>query len=681
MATSIEEYYNSINVDEEIKKLQKEDKKTENQLVTTENNDSSNNITMAEAGAVGTVGDVVASAAVGAADTITYIIDLPFMLTDALDKGGKFLFEKAAEAAGFEQNETQEMEQSYADKILSERKKVRLGKYLRENFLTYDTDTKIGEYARSIGEFAVGGIFGKSAKAAQTLTKTGALSGIVKQGVTDVANDEAIGTGVGVLTNIGLDFYKLKKGNTAVLTKHIIPDNVKETKEVQKYAKDLGMTLKTSEASGKASVIKMDGTIESSIIGNKVVDKFWENRPRELKNFITNWGKSMGFITKNKAMSEMDLFAQMKTAAVKLDDMSKQAWLMNGGNQIKNFNFKTSEINNLVKSLNNTITENPSASKELIGILKHQIKILEKSKGNGQTLQNVYKTFRDTSNANFEGAKFLDKGIYAKLGGVVKETLKTNKDWVKANDKYSKFMIGFNNNLTKGSKTKIFDDLSDARFSENPENMGKLFKALNDPSLSKTDIINFTKAINKSKVPNLLENTMSVYFKSKFNIASADGMKDGLNAGTIMYNSIMKNEQTKGNFTEMLYQLAKTKDASVKYKDIEKSVMMFGKVLKASGKSGKAGSTTSANLNMKEIMESNPGSSAIEFLRLGENINKWFKGRAFTKSSNAIAEAMVSDKGIDALLELAAGWKDQAKLISYARSVILSNAAVDQAMN
>ena len=164
MATSIEEYYNSINVDEEIKKLQKEDKKTENQLVTTENNNPNNNITMAEAGFVGTVGDVAASAAVGAADTITYIIDLPFMLTDALDKGGKFLFEKAAEAAGFEQNETQEMEQSYADKILAERQKVRPGKYLRENFLTYDTDTKIGEYARSIGEFAVGGIFGKSDK-------------------------------------------------------------------------------------------------------------------------------------------------------------------------------------------------------------------------------------------------------------------------------------------------------------------------------------------------------------------------------------------------------------------------------------------------------------------------------------------------------------------------------------
>ena len=662
-----------------LKNQEEEIKKETNQLV--DNNNPENNITVAEAGVVGTASDVVVSGAVGALDTVTYLVDLPFVLTDALDKGGKFLFEKAAEAAGFEQNETQEMEQSYADKILAERQKVRLGKYLRENFLTYDTDTKIGEYARSIGEFAVGGIFGKSAKAANTLAKTGAVSGVVKQGVTDVANSEAIGTGVGVVTNIGLDLYKLKKGNTAVLTKHIIPDNVKETKEVQKYAKDLGMTLKTSEASGKASVIKMDGTIESSIIGNKVVDKFWENRPRELKNFITNWGKSMGFITKNKAMSEMDLFAQMKTAAVKLDDMSKQAWLINGGNQIKNFNFKTSEINNLVKALNNTITENPSASKELIGILKHQIKILEKSKGNGQTLQNIYRTFRDTSNANFEGAKFLDKGIYAKLGGVVKETLKTNKDWVKANDKYSKFMIGFNNNLTKGSKTKIFDNLSDARFSENPENMGKLFRALNDPSLSKTDIINFTKAINKSKVPNLLEDTISVYFQSKFNIASADGMKDGLNAGTIMYNSIMKNEQTKGNFTEMLYQLAKTKDASVKYKDIEKSVMMFGKVLKASGKSGKAGSSTAGNLNFQELMRENPVSSGIEIFRFAENFNRWAKQRTFSKTSNALAEAMVSDKGVDALLELAAGWKDQAKAISYLRAITLSYATTDEFMN
>jgi len=654
--------------------------KNTNQLV--DNNNPNNNITMSEAGVIGTTSDVVVSTAVGALDTLTYIVDLPFMLTDALDKGGKFLFEKAAEAAGFEQNETQEMEQTYADKILAERNKFRPGKYLRENFLTYDTDTKVGEYARSIGEFAVGGIFGKSSKAANTLMKTGAASGVVKQAVTDVADSEAVGTGVGVVTNIAADLYALKKGNTAVLTKHVIPDNLGDTKKIQKYAKDKGLILKTSEASGKSSVIKVDGTIESSIIGNKVVDKFWENRPSQLKTFITNWGKSMGFITKNKAMSEMELFGQMKTAAVKLDDMSKQAWIINGGNQIKNFNFKKSEVNNLVKSLNNVITENPAASKELVNILKYQVKLLQKSNGNGQVLQNVYKTFRDTSAyGNFEGAKFLDKAIYGKLSEVLRGTLKTNKDWVKANKKYSEFMVGFNNNLTQGSKTKIFESLSDAKWSDKPENMGKLFKALNDPSLSKKDIILFTNAINKSKVPNLLENTIATYFQSKFNIAAADGVKDGLNTGTIFYNSIMKNEQTKSNFTEMLFQLAKSKDATVKYKDIEKSVMMFGKVLKASGKSGKAGSSTAGNLNFQELMRENPGSSTIEFVRFAENLNRWFKQKAFSKTSNELAEAMVSDRGVDALLELAAGWKDQAKAISYLRTLTLSNTAIDQAIN
>ena len=676
MAT-LDSFYEDL--EKEIQLQKNAQKNNSNQLANGESNDPSNNITMAEAGAVGTVGDVAASAAVGAADTLTYIIDLPFMLTDALDKGGAFLFEKTAEAMGFEQDETLDMEQTYADKILSERTKFRPGKYLRENFLTYDTDTKIGEYARSIGEFAVGGVFGKSAKAAQTLAKTGAISGAVKQGVTDVANSEAIGTGVGVGLNLSLDYLNLRKGNTAVLTKHIIPGNVDETKKLQKYSKDKGMILKTSEASGKASTIKADGTIESSIFGNKIVDKFWENRPSQLKTFITNWGKSMGIVTKNKALSEMDLYAQMKTAAVALDDMSKQAWLINGGTRIKNFNFKPNQVDEMITQLNKTI-EGTGASTELIGVLKHQVKLLEKSKGNGQTLQNVYKTFRDTASyGNFEGAKFLDKAIYGKLSEVLHGTLKKNKDWLKANKKYSEFMVGFNNNLTQGSKTKLFDDLSNAKFSENPENMGKLFKALNDPSLSKKDIIKFTSAINESKVPNLLENTISTYFNSKFNLAAADGVRDGLSAGTIMYNSIMKNETTKGNFTEMLYQLAKTKDATVKYNDIEKSVMMFGKVLKATGKSGKAGSTTSANMNMKELMEDNLGSSAIEFVRLGENINKWFKQRAFTKSSNAIAEAMASERGIDALLELAAGWKDQAKVISYLRAVTLGSEPVKEA--
>ena len=672
--SALSEYY--LEKEEQIKNLQIENKKNSNQMV--DNNNPDNNITFEEAGVVRTGADVVVSSVVGAADTITYLIDLPFVLTDALDKGGKFLFEKAADAAGFEQNETEEMEESYFDAIKKENYKFRPGKYLRENFLTYDTDTKAGEYARSIGEFAVGSIFGKSAKAAQTLAKTGAISGVVKQGVTDASDSEAIGTGVGVVTNIAADIYALKKGNAAVLTKHIIPDNLGDTKKLQKYTKDRGMTLKTSEASGKSSVIKADGAIESAIIGNKVVDKFWETRPQALKNYITNWGKEMGFISNNKALSELELFGQMKNAGVKLDSMSKQAWLINGGNQIKNFNFKKSEVNSIVKSLNE-IVESGNGSPELIALVKRQIKILQKSNGNGQTVQNVYRTFRDISQyADFPAEKLLDGKIYGEMSQILKSTLTTNKDWVKANDKYSKFMIGFNNNLSKGSMTKLFNSMSEAKFSQSPENMGKLFKALNDPKLSKTDIVNFSKAINKSGVPNLLENTIRTYFQSKFNLAAADGMKNGINTGTIFYNSIMKNEQTKSNFTQMLFELAKTKNKNVKYSDIENSVNMFGKGLLASGKSGKVGSSTSGNINMKELMENNTFSDAYELLAFGQRINKFFKQKTFTQTSNALAEAMVSDKGVDALLELAANWKNQASLIKYMRAVTLTYSMTDK---
>ena len=111
--SALSEYY--LEKEKQLEDQKVIQKNNSNQMV--DNNNPDNNITMAEAGVVGTVSDVAVSGVVGAADTITYLIDLPFMLTDALDKGGKFLFEKAADAAGFEQSETEEMEESYFDAI------------------------------------------------------------------------------------------------------------------------------------------------------------------------------------------------------------------------------------------------------------------------------------------------------------------------------------------------------------------------------------------------------------------------------------------------------------------------------------------------------------------------------------------------------------------------------------
>ena len=115
-------------------------------------------------------GDVTASAATKYATGLTYIIDLPFILVDALDAGSSYVFNKVAKAAGFDSTEVKEIEGSYlANK---EDNKIRPGELIRNNFLTYESKTPTGEVVGSMAEFAAGGIFGKGTKAKTTLSAT-----------------------------------------------------------------------------------------------------------------------------------------------------------------------------------------------------------------------------------------------------------------------------------------------------------------------------------------------------------------------------------------------------------------------------------------------------------------------------------------------------------------------------
>lgn len=141
--------------------------------------------------------------------------------------------------------------------------------------------------------------------------------------------------------------------------------------------------------------------------------------------------------------------------------------------------------------------------------------------------------------------------------------------------------------------------------------------------------------------------------------------------GVIFYDSIMKNQTTKENFSQMLFELAKTKNPKIKLKDIEQSVIKFGNVLKATGKAGQAGSSTGANQVYKEAAEGNVPSAVIESFQLLQSVNRYFKQRTFTKTSNALAEAMVSDRGIEALVELAANWKKAAAVSSFVQKVTI----------
>ena len=186
-------------------------------------------------------------------------------------------------------------------------------------------------------------------------------------------------------------------------------------------------------------------------------------------------------------------------------------------------------------------------------------------------------------------------------------------------------------------------------------------------------ILYFAVSVKKSGVPGAFENIVSNYFNQRFITSAADRYKDGANMGVIFYDSIMKNQTTKENFSQMLFELAKTKNPKIKLKDIEQSVIKFGNVLKATGKAGQAGSSTGANQVYKEVAEGNVGSSLIESFQLLQSVNRYFKQRTFTKTSNALAEAMVSDRGIEALVELAANWKKAAAVSSFVQKVTIGS--------
>ena len=214
MSDVINNFINSINVDEEIKKMQAEN-------ATKEANNNEQQI-QAEMSGMEIAGDVAVSAATGAAKGVTYVLDLPFYLVQGIESGKNFVLDKTAEAIGFNKDEINEIK---ADVEIGINKdfKFKPVEYIRENFLTYESKSKLGDYAMTIGEYAApGGLLAKGAKARKLFTTTGAASGAVDQAVTNQFGDTT-GTLTGVGTNIAMDLLALRKGNLAILSKDMMP--------------------------------------------------------------------------------------------------------------------------------------------------------------------------------------------------------------------------------------------------------------------------------------------------------------------------------------------------------------------------------------------------------------------------------------------------------------------------
>ena len=668
MSELISNFIKSIDVEEEIKKNQLENatiQETDQTTQAVENQELSNTETAI---------DVAASGATGVAHGITYVVDLPFLLVQGLESGKDWVFNKTAEAMGFNQDEATEIKTD-VQIALDNADKFRPGEWLRENVFTYQPKSRKGEYIKTMGEWAApGGILGKTTKAKNLFMATGAGSGAVKEVTSDVTGSEGWCTGVGIGVNLAADMYSLSKGNLAILSKNYLPSKaiLEKAKKIEKDIKKIDKDFKLTGSEVTSGQLKgAEGQVTASIAGNKVMNKFWENRPEAMKRFIEKWGIQNGIIVGNKRfVSDVEYYKQLKKAALALSTQRSSSWKKAGGDKLEKFFYDSQKVDNLVVSFKN-LSKNlePSAAKTINQFAKN----LHNTKGNGQAMHNVYREMRGLyySLANNPNKTLVDQQNLKALKVMYKSLntlMGTNTDYTKAQKAWIAFNDAYAEPITKGSMTQLFKSLSDAKTAQNPEIVGKMWKFL-DSKAKPTDIALMAKSINKSGVPNLWEEIVTGYFNEAFLKSQAKHIDNGLSGGGILHDALMKHPTQKANFVEMMYQLAKTKDKSVKKINVEKSINAFADILKATGQGGKAGSTTAANLLFKEEVSKTKLEFAAGGFPIKTGIVYWWKDRTFSKNSEIIAKALTSDRGIQAFIDLTQDWKNYNKAFSLLRAV------------
>ena len=334
----------------------------------------------------------------------------------------------------------------------------------------------------------------------------------------------------------------------------------------------------------------------------------------------------------------------------------------------KTFFYDSQKVDNLVIDFKNLAKGlEPSDAKTILQFAKN----LQKTKGNGQAMHNVYREIRDTYfNIVGRGTKASEVTAvkkYKQMKESLNNLMSSNADYVKAQKAYIKYNDEYAKPITKGSITELFKSLEKARSAEDIGTVAKMWKFL-DTKAAPQDISDMAKAINKSGVPDLWQNIVTGYIDQAFLKSQAKHIDNGLSQGVIFHDAIMKDPKQKANLTQMLFELTKTKDPSVKLKDVKEAVNSFANVMKATAQGGKVGSSTAGNLQYQAQASKNKA-QLLEGVPLRNWFVQWSNDRTLSKNSKIIAEAMTSDRGIDAFLELTQDWKDYNSALALLRAV------------
>ena len=627
------------------------------------------------------IADVPISGAVGVGNALTYLMDLPFYAGQVMNFAQGKTLEVAGKAFGFSEKDINEMA---AQMLIVKKGDMKFpGEAIRDKVLTYESKTGTGEVVKTIAEWAApGGIIAKGAKAKKLFAATGAISGGVKEGVEAISGSDGMGTGVGIASNLILDVAALTKGNAAQIAKDIVPVTkqiIEKAKKIQKDAKKYKLIVTSGEAVGASGagtnkIQSYEGTLEAYITGNKVLEKHWASRPEKLKNYINAWAKDMGLISnKETKVTNIDQVVDtMKKSAAKLNSNRTFLWKESGGTKLINTTFDAQTVDNLGLEVLELVTKsNDAPSKIMIKTVENYSKKIRDSKGNGKQLFDVYKDIRDSmmkikKTTSPSPTSLNEDKIYKGMLEKVKATLNTNPNFAKAQKKYENFTKVYAEPLDT-TITKVFKDLKKGNLSE-ADIVPRMYKILASDSVSPKMIRRFATAWNKSGNPDTWKKIVSGYFEQAF-LNQSDSLSNGLNTGIVLHKAILGTGGQRDNFAQMLFELAKGKNKNITLTDVKQSVNSFAAVLKATGQKTNIGSQTAQRGEQVINMKKNPISAVLDFVGVNRVI-KYFDDLTFSQTADELSTAMVSDDGIDALINLAQNWKDKNAAVKYVKTLV-----------
>jgi len=605
--------------------------------------------------------DIGISGLQGIGKGITYLMDLPQAVSDA----GDFIYDQTLGRINFQEMRLKtQQERTKAQQVRDQMSfRIEPGKAIRESVLTYQPKTTAGRYAETMAEYATpGGLLGKGAKAKTILTGTGLIGGATEEVTKDLTGNDLISTAAGVGTNIALDIFALSRGNPAGIAKRLLPNEelIEKAKRIQKYGKERGINLTTGEATNIPKIFATEASLSTTEKGSKIFDDFYQTRPEQVKIFAKNMADELGFIT--RGLDTTTVLQKQKKVAALLKDQRTKLWERSGGLKFKETYFDQVQVDNIVAEIEKLKLKHPSIASDL----EKYANDIRTSNAKGGDLHAVYREIRDivgniAQNPNKTVQLETQQRVLSSIEKQIDNLLSTNDDYLKAQKKYKQFTNAY---IEPYNRLQIFKDVKVAGFENDPKVVGKIYRFLNDIQTTPRDIEKLANAYKATGNPKAWQEIVSAYFEDGFMKSIADSSANP-NFGKAISDYFFKSPRHRENFTEMVYQMAKQRGSKLPKKDIKNSVDSMFQVLKAASKKPSVGSATAQRGEFFTELEKNKISQAIggrQGIPLTPIFIEFFNGRTLSKNSQLLSKALTSEKGIDALIDLAQNYKDPAKI-------------------